>query len=128
MSAVDQWSKAVGGPIGVAIAIAGVAGLVIYFGKQAKEAVVAGVKAVGEVNKGTPYEGAGVVGTLGNVTNQVSGGFFERIGSSIGGALADLKDAATRRTETAPAPITFTPRSAEVSSGSKFYADLLGLK
>lgn len=128
MSAIDQWTKAVGGPIGVAIAIAGVAGLVIFLGKQAKEAVVAGVNAVKEVNKGTSYEGAGVVGTLGNVTNQVSGGFLERVGSSIGGALADLKDAATRRTKTAPAPTTFTPRAIAVKSDQVFYSKLIGLE
>lgn len=128
MSAMEQWTKAVGGPIGVAIAIAGVAGILIYFGKQAKEAVKAGVTAVAEVNKGTPYEGAGVVGTLGNVTNQVSGGLFERIGSSIGGALADLKDAATRRTKTAPAPTTFTPRSVAVKSDQVYYSKLIGLE
>jgi hypothetical protein len=125
MSAMDQWSKAVGGPIGVAIAVIGVAGVLIYFGKQAKEAVAAGVKAVGDVNKGTSYEGAGVVGTLGNVTNQVSGGFFERLGSSIGGALADAKDALTRRTETPSKPTTFTPRTIAVNSEQQFYSRYL---
>lgn len=124
-AALDQWTKAVGGPIGVAIAVIGVAGVLIYFGKQAKEAVKAGVDAVSNVNKGTSYEGAGVVGTLGNVTNQLSGGFFERLGSSIGGALADAKDALSRRTETPPKPTTFTPRATAVSAEQQWYSRYL---
>jgi len=119
MSAMDQWSKAVGGPIGVGIAVLGIAGVLIYFGKQAKEAVIATGKAVAEVNKGTVYEGAGVVGTLGNATNQLSGGFFERIGSAIGGKLADIADG--RRTKTANPSTTFQPRAIAVNSEAKYY-------
>lgn len=128
MSAMDQWSKAVGGPIGIAIAVAGIAGVIILLGKQATAAVKAGASAVANVNKGTSYEGAGVVGTLGNATNQLSGGFLERIGSGIGGALADLKDAATRRTKTAPAPTGFAPRSVAVKNDQTYYSKLLGLE
>jgi len=36
------------------------------------------------INKGTPYEGAGAVGTLGNVTDQLLGGAPSAIGSAIG--------------------------------------------
>lgn len=46
---------------------------------------------IAELNKGTPYEGFGVVGTLGNATNQALGGLPERIGGWIGGKLADLR-------------------------------------
>jgi hypothetical protein len=123
MSAMSQWTKAVGGPIGVGIAVLGVVGALVYFGKQAKEAVKATAKAVADVNKGTSYEGAGVVGTLGNITNQASGGFFERLGSSIGGALADIADG--RRTKTAPAPTTFQPLTNAVSADAKYYESVL---
>ena len=119
MSAVDQWTKAVGGPIGVAFAVIGIAGAILLLGKQAKQAVVDTANAVKEVNKGTAYEGAGVVGTLGNVTNQASGGFFERIGSKIGGALADIADA--RRTKIAPEPTGYTPRVIAVKSDAEYY-------
>lgn len=60
-------------------------------------AIVAGLAVVSwllnkftNINKGTPFEGAGAVGTLGNVTNQVLGGAPQAIGERIGGALADL--------------------------------------
>ena len=45
-----------------------------------------------DINEGTPFEGTGVVGTLGNITNQASGGIFARIGSAIGGAAADIRE------------------------------------
>jgi len=125
MSAMKQWSTAVGGPIGVAIAVLGIAGVLIYFSKQAKDAVIATGKAVADVNKGTSYEGAGVVGTLGNVSNELSGGFFERIGSAIGGKLADIADA--RRTKTARPPASFTPRTTEVASQVRYYEKQMGL-
>jgi hypothetical protein len=60
-------------------------GLVLFLKKQAGDAL----KAAADVNKGTAYEGAGVVGTLGNVTNQVSGGLLGNIGSWLGGAIFD---------------------------------------
>jgi hypothetical protein len=41
-------------------------------------------------NKGTPYEGAGAVGTLGNVANQVLGGAPAAAGSAVGIALYNL--------------------------------------
>ena len=40
--------------------------------------------AIASINEDTPFEGAGVVGTLGNVTNQASGGILANIGSEIG--------------------------------------------
>lgn len=50
------------------------------------------VEAVADINQGTPFENTGVIGTLGNVTNQASGGLFARIGSAIGGAAADIRE------------------------------------
>lgn len=57
-----------------------------YFRKQAKDAA----DALGDINEGTPYAGAGVVGTIGNVTDQASGGVLSGIGEWIGGKLADI--------------------------------------
>jgi hypothetical protein len=51
-----------------------------------------GVEAVTNVNEGTPFEDTGVVGTLGNVTNQASGGVLANIGSAIGGFAADIRE------------------------------------
>ncbi len=42
-------------------------------------------------NKGTPYEGEGGLGTLGNVTNQLLGGKPQLLGDYLGGKLADLE-------------------------------------
>jgi hypothetical protein len=63
-----------------------VVGVLWYFRKQA----AAAVQAVADVNKGTPYEGAGVVGTAGNIANQVSGGVLADIGSWLGGKVYDI--------------------------------------
>lgn len=41
------------------------------------------------ITKGTPYEGAGVLGTLGSAVNQASGGTLQSIGEKIGGTLYD---------------------------------------
>lgn len=61
-------------------------GVLIFFRKQA----AAAVQAVADVNKGTAYEGTGVVGTLGNAANQASGGLFESIGSWLGNTVYDV--------------------------------------
>jgi len=57
-----------------------------FFRKQAKDAA----GAISDINEGTPYAGAGVAGTLGNVTDQASGGLLSGIGEWIGGKLADV--------------------------------------
>lgn len=75
---------------GWALAI-GVGGLVVYL---LWNKVAAAGKAVANVNKGTPYAGAGVVGTVGNLTNQVSGGTLASLGDWIGGSLYDLTHSA----------------------------------
>jgi hypothetical protein len=55
-----------------------------------KQQGTAAAKAVANVNKGTPYEGTGAVGTLGNVANQISGGSLASIGESLGSKVYDL--------------------------------------
>ena len=51
---------------------------------------------IANVNEGTPFEGAGVVGTLGNATNAASGGILANVGSAIGeffsGSIFDRRD------------------------------------
>ncbi len=42
------------------------------------------VESIADINKDTPFEGFGVVGALGNVTNRASGGFYASLGSAIG--------------------------------------------
>jgi len=61
-------------------------GLFLFAKKQVKDAAAA----IANVNAGTPYEGAGVVGTLGNAADQASGGVLSSIGEAIGGWFFDV--------------------------------------
>lgn len=45
---------------------------------------------ISNFNKGTAYEGSGIIGSLGNATNQVLGGAPAALGESIGGGLYDV--------------------------------------
>jgi len=70
-----------------ALALTGGAILVYFlFKEQAKAAA----SAVVNVNQGTPYEGTGVIGTLGNATDALSGRQLSRFGSYLGGLVYDL--------------------------------------
>ena len=42
------------------------------------------------LTEGTPYAGAGVLGTVGAATNAVLGGVPQKIGEALGGWLFDL--------------------------------------
>ena len=57
------------------------------------------------INEGTPFEGAGILGTLGNVTDQASGGNLSAIGSRIGLFFSDLTDTRTLDELTAQQPV-----------------------
>lgn len=82
------------GPAGYAIAI-GAGGLLIYLlYKGLAKGAAAAANAVSNVNAGTPYAGAGVVGTVGNATNSLSGGVLAQFGSGLGNWLYDLTHAA----------------------------------
>jgi hypothetical protein len=59
------------------VALGGV--LFYFFGRKLAADAVDAVK---NVNAGTPYEGWGAVGTVGNLTNRLSGGVLQRIGES----------------------------------------------
>ena len=67
------------------IAVVGVGTLAYFFGGKL-------LTALKNVNKGTPYEGAGVVGTVGNVTNQVLGGLPKQLGETIASWVAPGDD------------------------------------
>jgi hypothetical protein len=71
------------------IALAALVGIAAWVYSKAKTEIKAAANAVNNVNAGTPYEGAGVVGTLGNGANQLSGGGLQNLGEWIGGTLAD---------------------------------------
>ena len=47
-------------------------------------------QAVLNVNAGTPYAGAGAVGTLGNATNSILGGAPQSFGEWLSGKVADI--------------------------------------
>lgn len=83
-----------GSGVGWAIAIGAVAVGIWWLGRQAKEAVVDGVKttatAVNNINQGTAYEGAGVIGTVGHGFDALSGGNLSSFGEWLGGKAYDL--------------------------------------
>jgi hypothetical protein len=81
-------------PLALAAAGAATAALVAYIvsrglGKVAKEAggLVTGDNAL---TRGTPYQGAGLPGTVGAATNAATGGVLESLGGWIGGKLYDV--------------------------------------
>lgn len=61
------------------------------------------------INEGTPFEGAGVLGTLGNVTDAASGGLLSAAGSRIGLFFSDLTDTRTLDELTAQQPVGIIP-------------------
>lgn len=72
-----------------------IVGGIVVLGFLARRQVAQGVEAIAAVNEGTPFEGAGVVGTLGNAANTASGGVLADIGSSIGLFFSDIFDTRT---------------------------------
>ncbi len=61
-----------------------IGGVILVLGILARKSIAAGVDAVANVNQGTPFEGAGIIGTLGNVADTASGGVLADTGSAIG--------------------------------------------
>lgn len=55
-----------------------------------RKVAAAPVEAIANVNVDTPFEGFGAVGTVGNVTDKLSGGFFATIGGAIGRGLFSI--------------------------------------
>ncbi len=72
-----------------------IGGVVIVLGFLVTKKFGAGVDAIQNVNVGTPFEGAGVVGVVGNITNVASGGILAAIGSGLGEFFSGLFDTRT---------------------------------
>lgn len=108
-----NWLNSKAAMVGVGVIVAGVVLYVITqkLGKAAAEAV-------DNFNKDTPYEGSGVVGAVGNVTNKVSGGVLGSIGDWLGSAIFD----ATHEEYDPNAPVTYIPRKLDVRQQAKVYA------
>lgn len=64
--------------------ILAIGGVVVVLGFLARNQLAVVGAAIANPNEGTPFEDTGIVGTLGNITDQASGGIFGRIGSAIG--------------------------------------------
>jgi hypothetical protein len=64
--------------------IVAVGAAIVIVGYLARQQIAGAVTAVTEINEGTDFEGAGIVGVVGNVTDKASGGLLSNIGSSIG--------------------------------------------
>lgn len=86
-------------------------GLFLFLKSQAKQAAAA----IADVNKGTPYEGTGVAGTLGNAANQVSGGALADAGTNLGGWLYELINPPPPASTTNAAPATLQTRKQAVA-------------
>lgn len=77
------------------IGAAAVAGVVLtgYMGKKAVATVVDTGEAIlsgdNALTEDTPYEGYGVLGSLGAAANKASGGTLQKIGESLGETLFD---------------------------------------
>lgn len=76
------------GMIGVGVLAAGA--VLYFFGRKLAGAAGEVADAVQNVNAGTPYEGFGVLGTLGNAANQLSGGWLQHFGETIGSSIFDV--------------------------------------
>ncbi len=92
---IDKLAKsAAAQPIQFALGVA-IVGVVAYFLVK-RAAGVAAETAVGVVTgdnaltRGTPYQDAGVLGTLGAAANAASGGHLQSIGEAIGGWVYDI--------------------------------------
>ncbi len=61
-----------------------VGGVILVIGFLARKQAAAAASAIANANAGTPFEGTGVVGTLGHATDVAGGGIFSTVGSAIG--------------------------------------------
>lgn len=86
--------RALDNPLQLALGIGIVLAVVYLLGRRVigDVASAAGGIVSGDnvITRGTPYQGAGIAGTLGAATNAASGGILERTGSAIGGWLYDV--------------------------------------
>lgn len=61
----------------------------VFLASKAQKTVAGIVTGDNAITKGTVYEGHGILGTMGSVANEASGGFFEEVGGKIGETLFD---------------------------------------
>ncbi len=94
MNATRAIERALDNPVQLALGVGIVVASVYLLGRQlaadlggAAGGIVSGDNVI---TRGTPYQGAGIAGTLGAATNAASGGILERTGSAIGGFFYDL--------------------------------------
>lgn len=79
-----------------ALGVVAVIGVVVLYkflkGELTAAATFAGSLVTGNnaLTQGTPYQGAGVAGTLGAATNVASGGALQSVGEWLGGSIFDL--------------------------------------
>ena len=69
--------------------------MILAIGFLARRQVSAAAEAVANVNVGTPFEGAGIIGTAGNIADQASGGLLADAGSAIGLFFSNIFDRRT---------------------------------
>lgn len=78
-------------PIKLAVGAVIVIGVVYFLGrKTVKDTRDYVADTVSSINEGTPYEGTGVVGTLGHGVNVLTGNWLDDFGSWIGGSIYDM--------------------------------------
>lgn len=100
MSVSKAIERAAANPVQLALGGALLLGVVYFLARKTVSDVAGGVRGIvsgdNEVTRGTPYESAGIFGTVGAVANEASGGTLQGIGETIGGWLADGMDALRR--------------------------------
>jgi hypothetical protein len=75
--------------------ILAIGGVILVIGFLIRRQAAVAVEAIADINVGTPFEGAGVIGAVGNVTNVASGGILAQTGSAIGEFFSGLFDTRT---------------------------------
>lgn len=84
-----------------------------FFGKKILDTIA-------NFNKGTAYEGAGVVGSLGNATNMLLGGAPQSLGESLSAWIAPDYDPGVYYTVTFPDNAKHAVLSTDVGPGGYF--------
>lgn len=85
--------KALANPVQLALGVGIVLGVVYLLGRAALKETAGAVGGLvsgdNAITRGTPYQGAGVAGTLGATVDAASGGLLSRFGAWIGGTVYD---------------------------------------
>jgi hypothetical protein len=96
MIATKYIDKALQNPLQLALGVAVIAAAAYFIVRQTVGAALDGagglISGNNPITEGTPYEGGGVVGTVGAATDKASGGLLSTIGGWIGGKIADATE------------------------------------